>query len=129
MKPVVKDVMQSLRKLLPVAEQALSTQTMKLDERVTAISQWRELTSPAMITSLLDRIDQLEKLWIEPTEQMVNAGLAEIQTWLDNLNELRINQEGSNGYIDPELVTDEEASDAAVFTLQAMASKLPKEPD
>lgn len=128
MKPVVKDVMHDLRKLLPVAEQALSTQTMKLDERVTAISQWRELTSPAMITVLLDRIDQLEKLWIEPTEQMVNAGLAEIQTWLDNLSELRINQEGGNGYIDPELVTDEEASDAAVFTLQAMAGKLPKEP-
>lgn len=129
MKPVVKDVMHDLRKLLPVAEQALSTQTMKLDERVTAISQWRELTSPAMITVLLDRIDQLEKLWIEPTKDMVNAGLAEIQTWLDNLNELRINQEGSNGYIDPELITDEEASDAAVFTLQAMAAKLPKEPE
>lgn len=129
MKPVVKDVIHDLRKLLPVADQALSTQTMKLDERVTAISQWRELTSPAMVTALLDRIDQLEKLWLEPTEQMVNAGIAEIQTWLDNLNELRINQEGSNGYIDPELVTDEEASDAAVFTLQAMAGKLPKEPD
>ena len=129
MKPVVKDVMQSLRKLLPVAEQALSTQTMKLDERVTAISQWFELTSPVMITVLLDRIDQLEKLWAEPTKEMVQAGLSEIQTWLDNLNELRINQEGSNGYIDPELVTDDEASDAAVFTLQAMAAKLPKEPE
>lgn len=130
MKPVVKDVTNSLRTLLPVAKQALNSQiAMKLDERITAINQWRELTSPAMITVLLDRIDQLEKLWIEPTEQMVNAGLAEIQTWLDNLNELRINQEGSNGYIDPELVTDEEASDAAVFTLQAMAGKLPKEPD
>ena len=128
MKPVVKDVIHDLRKLLPVADQALSTQTMKLDERVTAISQWRELTSPAMITVLLDRIDQLEKIWTEPTEEMVQAGLAEIQTWLDNLNELRINQEGSNGYIDPELVTDDEASDAAVFTLQAMAGKLPKEP-
>lgn len=128
MKPVVKDIMQSLRKLLPVAEQALSTQTMKLDERVTAISQWRELTSPALVTALLDRIEQLEKLWIEPTEEMVQAGLSEIQTWLDNLSELRINQEGSNGYIDPELVTDGEASDAAVFTLQAMAGKLPKEP-
>ena len=127
MKPV-KDVIHDLRKLLPVADQALSTQTMKLDERVTAISQWRELTSPVMIIALLDRIDQLEKLWIEPTEQMVNAGLAEIQTWLDNLSELRINQEGGDGYIDPELVTDEEASDAAVFTLQAMAGKLPKEP-
>ena len=129
MKPLVKDVIHDLRKLLPVADQALSTQTMKLDERVTAISQWRELTSPAMITVLLDRINQLEKLWIEPTKDMVNAGLGEIQTWLDNLSELRINQEGSNEYIDPELVTDEEASDAAVFTLQAMASKLPKEPD
>lgn len=129
MKPVVKDVIHDLRKLLPVADQALSTQTMKLDERVTAISQWRELTSPAMITALLDHIDQLEKLWLEPTEQMVNAGLAEIQTWLDNLSELRINQEGGDGYIDPELVTDEEASDAAVFTLQAMASKLPKDLD
>lgn len=129
MKPVVKDVVHALRELLPVADQALSTQTMKLDERVTAISQWRELTSPAMITVLLDRIEQLEKLWLEPTEEMVQAGLSEIQTWLDNLSELRINQEGSNGYIDPELVIDDEASDAAVFTLQAMAGKLPKEPE
>lgn len=129
MKPVVKDVTNSLRTLLPVANQALNSQiAMKLDERITAINQWRELTSPAMITTLLDRIDQLEKLWIEPTEEMVQAGLSEIQTWLDNLSELRINQEGSNGYIDPELVTDGEASDAAVFTLQAMAGKLPKEP-
>lgn len=129
MKPVVKDVTNSLRTLLPVAKQALNSQiAMKLDERITAINQWRELTSPAMITVLLDRIDQLEKLWIEPTEEMVQAGLSEIQTWLDNLSELRINQEGSNGYIDPELVTDGEASDAAVFTLQAMAGKLPKEP-
>lgn len=129
MKPVVKDVTNSLRTLLPVAKQALNSQiAMKLDERITAINQWRELTSPAMVTALLDRIEQLEKLWIEPTEEMVQAGLSEIQTWLDNLSELRINQEGSNGYIDPELVTDGEASDAAVFTLQAMAAKLPKEP-
>lgn len=128
MKPVVKDIIQSLRELLPAADQALSTQTMKLDERVTAISQWRELTSPVMITALLNRIEQLEKLWLEPTEEMVQAGLSEIQAWLDNISELRINKEGSNGYIDPELVTDDEASDAAVFTLQAMAGKLPKEP-
>lgn len=88
--------------------------------------QWRDLTGDNLVLALVSRIEHLEKLWLEPTEQMVNAGLAEIQTWLDNLNELRINQEGS--YIDPELVTDEEASDAAVFTLQAMAGKLPKEP-
>lgn len=122
MKPVVKDVMQSLRKLLPVAEQALSTQTMKLDERVTAISQWRELTSPVMISALLDRIDQLEKLWVEPTEQMVNAGLGEVQRMLDEWESDHL------GWCVDD-VTDDQASDMAVFTLQAMASKLPKEPD
>ena len=122
MKPVVKDVMHDLRKLLPVAEQALSTQTMKLDERVTAISQWRELTSPVMITALLDRIDQLEKLWIEPTEQMVNAGLGEVQRMLDEWESDHL------GWCVDD-VTDDQASDMAVFTLQAMASKLPKEPE
>lgn len=122
MKPVVKDVMHDLRKLLPVAEQALSTQTMKLDERVTAISQWRELTSPAMITALLDRIDQLEKLWVEPTKDMVNAGLGEIQRMLEEWESDHL------GWCVDD-VTDDQASDMAVFTLQAMASKLPKEPD
>ena len=122
MKPVVKDVMHDLRKLLPVAEQALSTQTMKLDERVTAISQWRELTSPAMITALLDRIDQLEKLWIEPTEQMINAGLGEVQRMLDEWESDHL------GWCVDD-VTDDQASDMAVFTLQAMAAKLPKEPE
>ncbi|QSJ03653.1 hypothetical protein KNV77_gp047 [Klebsiella phage vB_KpnP_P184] len=122
MKPVVKDVMHDLRKLLPVAEQALSTQTMKLDERVAAISQWRELTSPAMITALLDRIDQLEKLWVEPTKDMVNAGLGEVQRMLDEWESDHL------GWCVDD-VSDDQASDMAVFTLQAMASKLPKEPD
>ena len=125
MKLVVKDVMHDLRKLLPVAEQALSTQTMKLDERVTAISQWRELTSPVMITVLLDRIDQLEKLWTEPTEEMVNTGIAEVQTtleqWIEDHWELDIK--------DLDQIPDSAASDMAVFTLQAMAAKLPKEPE
>lgn len=121
MKPVVKDVMHDLRKLLPVAEQALSTQTMKLDERVTAISQWRELTSPVMITALLDRIDQLEKLWVEPTKDMVNAGLGEVQ---------RIAEEWDEAWdFDLAEISDDQASDMAVFTLQAMAEKLPKGPD
>jgi len=130
MKPVVKDVIHDLRKLLPVAEQALSTQTMKLDERVTAISQWRELTSPVMITALLDRIDQLEKLWVEPTKDMVNAGLTEVQRLIDELAETQSMRNKDNcihGYIDPEETNDEDASDFAVFTLQAMAAKLPKE--
>lgn len=122
MKPVVKDVMHDLRKLLPVADQALSTQTMKLDERVTAISQWRELTSPAMITVLLDRIDQLEKLWLEPNKSMVQAGLAEVQRMLDEWESDHL------GWCVDD-VTDDQASDMAVFTLQAMAAKLPKEPE
>ena len=125
MKPVVKDVTNSLRTLLPVAKQALNSQiAMKLDERITAINQWRELTSPAMITVLLDRIDQLEKLWIEPTKDMVNAGLGEVQRMLDEW--------AGNGHFfggDTEEITDDMASDMVVFTLQAMASKLPKEPD
>ena len=121
MKPVLKDVMHDLRKLLPVADQALSTQTMKLDERVTAISQWRELTSPAMITVLLDRIDQLEKLWVEPTKDMVNAGLGEVQ---------RIAEEWDESWnFELSELTDDQASDMAVFVLQAMANKLPKDLD
>ena len=121
MKPVVKDVMHDLRKLLPVAEQALSTQTMKLDERIAAISQWRELTSPAMITVLLDRIDQLEKLWVEPTKDMVNAGLGEVQ---------RIAEEWDESWnFELSELTDDQASDMAVFVLQAMANKLPKDLD
>jgi hypothetical protein len=122
MKPVVKDVTNSLRTLLPVAKQALNSQiAMKLDERITAINQWRELTSPAMITALLDRIDQLEKLWVEPTKDMVNAGLGEVQ---------RITEEWDETWdFDLAEISDDQASDMAVFTLQAMASKLPKEPD
>ena len=122
MKPVVKDVTNSLRTLLPVAKQALNSQiAMKLDERITVINQWRELTSPAMITALLDRIDQLEKLWVEPTKDMVNAGLGEVQ---------RITEEWDETWdFDLAEISDDQASDMAVFTLQAMASKLPKEPD
>lgn len=122
MKPVVKDVTNSLRTLLPVAKQALNSQiAMKLDERITAINQWRELTSPAMITVLLDRIDQLEKLWIEPTKDMVNAGLGEVQ---------RIAEEWDESWdFDLAEISDDQASDMAVFTLQAMASKLPKDLD
>lgn len=126
MKPVVKDVMHDLRKLLPVADQALSTQTMKLDERVTAISQWRELTSPVMITALLDRIDQLEKLWTDPNKEMIQAGLAEVQNTLDVWND---SDETPYVNIELEAITDDMASDMAVFVIQAMAGKLPKEPD
>lgn len=120
MKPAVKDLSIALRNALPSATQALSTQTMKLDERTGAISQWRDLTTPALVTLLLDRIDQLERLWTAPTKDMVNAGLGEVQRMLD---------EWEGGYLGwcVDDITDDQASDMAVFTLQAMAEKLPKE--
>lgn len=125
MKPAVKDLSVALRNALPSATQALSTQTMKLDERTGAISQWRDLTTPALVTLLLDRIDQLERLWTSPSEPMVTAGLGELQRaleqWKEENWELDVN--------DIDQLNDNDASDMAVFTLQAMASKLPKEPD
>lgn len=121
MKPAVKDLSIALRNALPSATQALSTQTMELINRAKSISQWRDLTTPALVTILLDRIDQLEKLWTEPTKDMVNAGLGEVQ---------RIAEEWDETWdFDLTEVSDDTASDMAVFTLQAMASKLPKEPE
>ena len=49
---------------------------------------------------------------------MIQAGLAEVQRMLDEWYKREL-------YI-PEDVTDDNASDLAVFVLQAMASKLPK---
>lgn len=62
--------------------------------------------------------DDMKMLWTNPTPEMVQAGLAEVQRMLD---------EWSNDGVDiPEEVTDDMASDMAVFVLQAMAGKLPK---
>lgn len=86
--------------------------------------QWRDLTGDNLVLALVSRIDQLEKLWIEPTKDMVNTGLGEVQRMLDEW--------AGNGHFfggDTEEITDDMASDMAVFTLQAMAGKLPKEPD
>jgi hypothetical protein len=84
--------------------------------------QWRDLTGDNLVLALVSRIEQLEKLWVEPTEQMVNAGLGEVQRILDEWE-----SDPLGWCVDD--VTDDQASDMAVFTLQAMASKLPKDPD
>lgn len=92
MKPEVKDLISSLKKVP--------------SEQVTA----------GQVKLLLDHIEELEeqqKLWLEPTEEMVQAGLAEVQRILDEWHDSMIN--------DLENVTDDMASDMAVFTLQAMA--------
>lgn len=88
---------------------------------------WRDLTGDNLVLALVSRIDQLEKAFTQPTSDMVQAGLAEAQSWLDEQAEdQNMRGEGAGGCIDPECVSDDEASDLAVCVLQAMAGKLPK---
>ena len=58
------------------------------------------------------------KLWLEPSKEMIQAGLAEVQNTLDNWEE-----NGPLPYGTVNDITDDMASDMAVFVLQAMASK------
>lgn len=78
--------------------------------------------NPANIASLCICIAELVKerqLWLEPNKAMVQAGLAEVQRMLDEWKaenwELDIS--------DIDQITDDRASDMAVFVLQAMAGK------
>ena len=79
---------------------------------------WRDLTGDILVLALVQRIQQLEEAFTTPTPDMVQAGLAEVQNILDGWSESSI------VYSDD--VTDDMASDMAVFVLQAMATKLPK---
>lgn len=73
---------------------------------------------PANIASLCMVIAELlekDRLWTEPSDEMVNAGLGEVQ---------RIAEEWDTAWdFNLSDVTDSQASDMAVFVLQAMASK------
>lgn len=74
---------------------------------------------PANIAALCMSIVEHNRLWTEPTKAMTQAGLAEVQRMLDEWAE--------NGLLyggDAEEITDDMASDMAVFVVQAMASKL-----
>jgi hypothetical protein len=76
---------------------------------------------PANIASLCMCIAALaeeRKLWLEPTKEMIQAGLAEVQNTLDNWEE-----NGPLPYGTVNDITDDMASDMAVFVLQAMAGK------
>lgn len=68
-------------------------------------------------------INKMRNLWLEPTPEMVQAGLAEQQRILDEWDDQGHIQLGHGN----EPVSDDQASDAAVFILQAMAEKLPKD--
>ena len=76
---------------------------------------------PANIASLCMCIVALaeeRKLWLEPNKEMIQAGLAEVQNTLDNWEE-----NGPLPYGTVNDITDDMASDMAVFVLQAMAGK------
>lgn len=78
---------------------------------------WRDLTGDNLVLALVQRIQQLEQAFTTPTPDMVQAGLAEVQNQID---------EWSEAGADVSDLTDDMASDLAVFVLQAMAGKLPK---
>ena len=72
---------------------------------------------PANISALCMCIAELVKerlLWLEPNEQMVLSGMAELNQLLNDMY-----NNGSN----LEELTDEQLSDTVVFVLQAMAGK------
>lgn len=89
------------------------------------------LACPANIASLcmcIVALGEERKLWTEPSKGMVQAGLAEAQRWLDEHAETQSERDNGagetyHGFINPELTTDDDASDMAVFVLQAMAGK------
>ncbi|AVJ48953.1 hypothetical protein [Klebsiella phage KP8] len=74
---------------------------------------------PANIAALCMSIVEHNRLWTEPTKAMTQAGLAEVQRMLDEWHD-----EAPYLNIDLEEVTDDMASDMAVFVVQAMAGKL-----
>lgn len=74
---------------------------------------------PANIAALCMSIVEHNRLWTEPTKAMTQAGLAEVQRMLDEWHD-----EAPYLNIDLEDVTDDMASDMAVFVVQAMAGKL-----
>jgi hypothetical protein len=74
------------------------------------------------LTTRIAELEEKARLWTQPTPDMVQAGLAEVQRMLDEWDDDGHIQLGHGN--DP--VSDAQASDMAVFVLQAMASKLPK---
>ena len=73
---------------------------------------------PANIAALCMSIVEHNRLWLEPTKAMVQAGLAEVQRMLDEWDNHGNIMHGDDA------TTDAQASDMAVFVLQAMAGKL-----
>lgn len=80
------------------------------------------LACPANIASLcmcIVALGEERKLWTEPSKEMVQAGLAEVQTILEQWTQIHSELDIEDLYKIP----DSAASDMAVFVLQAMAGK------
>lgn len=88
---------------------------------LSAISKVEDiLACPANIASLcmcIVALSEERKLWTEPSKEMVQAGLAEVQRMLDEWDNHGNIMHGDDA------TTDAQASDMAVFVLQAMAGK------
>lgn len=86
--------------------------------RVNQTVVFEGLTQLAMLALFTEvtRYQEREKLWTSPTPEMVQAGLSEVQNQID---------EWTDQGADVADLTDDMASDLAVFVLQAMANKLP----
>lgn len=88
---------------------------------LSAISKVEDiLACPANIASLcmcIVALGEERKLWTEPSKGMVQAGLAEVQRMLDEWDNHGNIMHGDDA------TTDTQASDMAVFVLQAMAGK------
>lgn len=105
--------------LNPSVIHAKTGETVPLD----SISKVKDiLACPTNIASLCMCIVALaeeRKLWLEPSKEMIQAGLSEVQRMLDEWDGEGHIQLGHGN--DP--VSDDQAADLAVFVLQAMASK------
>lgn len=75
-------------------------------------------TNIASLCMCIAALAEERKLWLEPNKEMIQAGLAEVQNTLDNWEE-----NGPLPYGTVNDITDDMASDMAVFVLQAMAGK------
>lgn len=89
--------------------------------KLSSITQIEDIAAcPANIAALCTCIVDLSnesQLWTEPSEAMVLAGISEVQRILDEWDNHDNFMHGDDA------TTDEQASDAAVFILQAMAGK------
>lgn len=67
------------------------------------------------LTELIMQLAQERELWLEPSEAMYNAGIGEVQQFMDEAHE--------DMDFDAREMSDEQAGNLAVFVLQAMAGK------